>query len=203
MRCWPAWRRDEREPRTDISQVDLQLHGLRDALRRGLHQLRRQDRRANPRVRSRTDRRRAVLGCLPRGDRAVLFHAARALARADHAMSAAVVVLSAASSPPDFRQHLDAFLSLALYVLRNCRHDEAPNYESGGQEFESLRARQIRRKIKSLMRTAETDQHAPDLCPSHARKCSRTRLRCGASRPPGIFYTSMTIGTPIWVATGV
>jgi hypothetical protein len=27
-------RHDEREPRTDISQVELQLHGLRDALRR-------------------------------------------------------------------------------------------------------------------------------------------------------------------------
>ena len=30
---------------------------------------------------------RAVLGCLPRGDRAVLLHPARALARATHAMS--------------------------------------------------------------------------------------------------------------------
>src|SRR5262249_6056566 len=81
--------------------------------------------------------------------------------------------------------------------------DRAPDYESGGQEFESLRARQIRRKIKSLRGAAETDQTRTDLCPSHARKCSRTRLRCGASRPPGIFYTSMRIGTPIWVATGV
>jgi hypothetical protein len=43
----PAWRRDEREPRTDISQVELQLHGLRDAPRRGLHQLRREDRGAD------------------------------------------------------------------------------------------------------------------------------------------------------------
>ena len=34
----PASRHDEREPRTDISQVELQLHGLRDAPRRGLHQ---------------------------------------------------------------------------------------------------------------------------------------------------------------------
>ena len=29
----PAWRRHGREPRTDISQVELQLHGLRDAPR--------------------------------------------------------------------------------------------------------------------------------------------------------------------------
>src|SRR5215813_3245706 len=36
-------------------------------------------------------------GCLPRGDRAVLLHAARAPARADHAMSAAVAALSARS----------------------------------------------------------------------------------------------------------
>src|SRR5262249_14512948 len=35
---------------------------------------------------SRRDRRRAVLGRLPRGDRAVLLHPARALARAAHAM---------------------------------------------------------------------------------------------------------------------
>jgi len=42
------WRRDEREPRTDISQVQLQLHGLRDAPRRGVHQLRREDRGADP-----------------------------------------------------------------------------------------------------------------------------------------------------------
>ena len=34
-------------------------------------------------------RRRAVLGRLPRGDRTVLLHPARALARAAHAMSAA------------------------------------------------------------------------------------------------------------------
>src|SRR5262245_60763921 len=45
----PAWRRDERESRTDISQVELQLHGLRVAPRRGLHQLRREDRGADPR----------------------------------------------------------------------------------------------------------------------------------------------------------
>src|SRR5262249_61072883 len=80
----PAWRRDEREPRTDISQVELQLHGLRDAPRRGLHQLRREDRGADLRVRTQRARRRAVLGCLPRGDRAVLLHAVRALARAAH-----------------------------------------------------------------------------------------------------------------------
>ena len=42
----------EREPRTDISQVELQLHGLRDAPRRSLHQLRREDRSPDPRVRS-------------------------------------------------------------------------------------------------------------------------------------------------------
>jgi len=41
-------RHDEREPRTDISQVELQLHGLRAAPRRGLHQLRREDRGADP-----------------------------------------------------------------------------------------------------------------------------------------------------------
>ena len=34
---------------------------------------------------------RAVLGCLPRGDRAVLLHPARALARAPHAMEAVTV----------------------------------------------------------------------------------------------------------------
>jgi hypothetical protein len=37
-------RHDERETRTDISQVELQLHRLPDAPRRGLHQLRREDR---------------------------------------------------------------------------------------------------------------------------------------------------------------
>jgi hypothetical protein len=63
----------------NISQVELQLHGLRDAPRRGLHQLRREDR-GFQRARS-----RAVLGRLPRGDRALLLHAARALARAAHA----------------------------------------------------------------------------------------------------------------------
>jgi hypothetical protein len=42
-------RHSEREPRTDISQVELQLHGLRDAPRRSLHQLRREDRSADPR----------------------------------------------------------------------------------------------------------------------------------------------------------
>src|SRR5215470_20162085 len=78
----PAWRRDEREPRTDISQVELQLHGLRVAPRRGLHQLRREDRGADLRVRPQRARRRAVLGRLPRGDRAVLLHATRALAGA-------------------------------------------------------------------------------------------------------------------------
>src|SRR6516165_4960527 len=79
-------RYDKREPRTDISQVELQLHGLRDAPRRGLHQLRREDRGADPRVRPRRVRHRAVLGCLPRGDRVVLLHATRALARAASAL---------------------------------------------------------------------------------------------------------------------
>src|SRR4029453_19362619 len=83
-RCQLEWRlqrrRGERDPRTDISQVELQLHGLRDAPRRGLHQLRREDRGADPRVRSRRDRFRAVLGRLPGGDRAVLLHATRTLA---------------------------------------------------------------------------------------------------------------------------
>src|SRR5262249_48604524 len=83
VKCFPN---NERESRTDISQVELQLHGLRDASRRGLHQLRREDRGADPRVRLRRTRRRAVLGCLPRGDRAVLLHAARALARAASAL---------------------------------------------------------------------------------------------------------------------
>jgi hypothetical protein len=78
----PPWRRDEREPRTDISQVELQLHRLRDAPRRGLHQLRREDRHAHPPVRPARTRRCAVLGRLPRGDRALLLHTARALARA-------------------------------------------------------------------------------------------------------------------------
>ena len=41
-------RHDKREPWTDISQVELQLHGLRDATRRSLHQLRREDRGADP-----------------------------------------------------------------------------------------------------------------------------------------------------------
>src|SRR5205809_2028578 len=91
-------RHNEREPRTDISQVELQLHGLRDAPRRGLHQLRREDRGADPRVCPRRARRRAVLGRLPRGDRAIFLHPAGALARAAHAMSAAVAALSARSS---------------------------------------------------------------------------------------------------------
>jgi hypothetical protein len=38
-------------------------------------------------------------------------------------MSPAVAALSAAGSPPDFRQDLDAVLSLALDVLRDCRQD--------------------------------------------------------------------------------
>src|SRR5262249_37978747 len=80
---------DGEQDRTDISQVELQLHGLRDAPRRGLYHLRREDRGADPRVRSRRDRRRAMLGRLPRGDRVVLLYPARALARATHALSAA------------------------------------------------------------------------------------------------------------------
>src|SRR5215831_3142276 len=45
VKCFPN---NERESRTDISQVQLQLHGLRVASRRGLHQLRREDRGADP-----------------------------------------------------------------------------------------------------------------------------------------------------------
>src|SRR5262249_20058191 len=40
-------------------------------------------------------RRRAVLGCLPRGDRAVLLHAARALARAASAVAVSATVAAA------------------------------------------------------------------------------------------------------------
>src|SRR5215469_7373569 len=94
----PAWRRDEREPRTDISQVELQLHGLR-ATPWGLHQLRRKDRGADPRVRPQRARRRAVLGCLPRGNRAVLLHAARALARAASAVAVGPTVTAATPRP--------------------------------------------------------------------------------------------------------
>jgi len=46
----------------------------------------REDRGADPRVRRRRARRRAVLGCLPRGDRPLFLHAARALARAVSAL---------------------------------------------------------------------------------------------------------------------
>src|SRR5215813_12128097 len=46
-------RHSAREPRTGISQVELQLHGLRDAPRRRLHQLRREDHGADPRVQPR------------------------------------------------------------------------------------------------------------------------------------------------------
>ena len=55
-------RRDEQEPRTDISQFELQLHGLRDAPRQGLHQLRRKGRGAPPRVWPARTRGRTVLG---------------------------------------------------------------------------------------------------------------------------------------------
>jgi hypothetical protein len=44
------------EPRTDISQVELQLQGLRDTPRRSLYQPRREDRHAHsavPRARTR------------------------------------------------------------------------------------------------------------------------------------------------------
>jgi hypothetical protein len=87
---------DERDPPIDISRVELQLHGLRDAPRRGLHQLRREDRGADPRVRPRRARRGAVLRRLPRGDRTVLLHAARTLARATQATWA---VMSLAGTP--------------------------------------------------------------------------------------------------------
>src|SRR5262245_37599786 len=71
----------ERASRTDISQLELQLHWLRNAPRRGLHQLRRKGGGAHPRVWPARTRGRTVLGRLPRGDRTVLLHAARALAR--------------------------------------------------------------------------------------------------------------------------
>jgi len=38
-------------------------------------------------------------------------------------MSEALAALSVANSPPDFRQDLDALLSLALDVLRDSRQD--------------------------------------------------------------------------------
>jgi hypothetical protein len=79
-------RRHEREPRTDISQVELQLHGLRVAPRRSLHQVRREDRGAHPRVWPARTRGSPLLGRLPRGDRAVLLHTPRALARVSHVM---------------------------------------------------------------------------------------------------------------------
>jgi len=71
-------RRDGREP-SDISQVESQLHGLRDAPRRGLPKLRREDRGANPRVWPARTHGPPLLGRLPRGDRAILLRAARAL----------------------------------------------------------------------------------------------------------------------------
>ena len=46
---------------------------------------------------ARRTRRRAVLGCLPRGDRAVLLHAARALARAASAVAVGATVAAAIS----------------------------------------------------------------------------------------------------------
>src|SRR5262249_51298106 len=69
-----------------ISQADLHRRGLGVAPPRGLHQLRREDGGADPRVRLQRARRRAVLGCLPGGDRVVLLHATRALARAASAL---------------------------------------------------------------------------------------------------------------------
>src|SRR5262245_59814485 len=67
-------------------------------------------------VRPRRNRRRAVLGYLPRGDRAVLLHAARALARAASAVAVGATV--AAAMPPrcHWRRHWrDA---LALRAIR-------------------------------------------------------------------------------------
>src|SRR5262249_1079830 len=104
----PAWRRDEREPRADISQAELQLHGLRDAPRRSLHQLRREDRGADSRVRLQRAHRRAVLGCLPRGDRAVLLHATRALARAASALGMGRGLWPARRPLADLRLRTDA-----------------------------------------------------------------------------------------------
>src|SRR5262249_30944166 len=88
-----------KEPRTDISQVELQLHGLRDAPRRGLHQLRREARGVDPWAQPGRVRRRAVLRCLPRGDRAVLLHAARALARAASAVAVGATATAAMPRP--------------------------------------------------------------------------------------------------------
>src|SRR5262249_5776762 len=48
-----------------------------------------------PGARPRRPRRRAVLGCRPRGDRAVLLHAARALARAASAVAVSAAVAAA------------------------------------------------------------------------------------------------------------
>jgi hypothetical protein len=79
-------RHGEREPRTDISQVELQMHGLRDAPRWDLHQLRRKDGGADPRVRSRRDREPCSGAC--REAIELLLHSARALARAAHASAA-------------------------------------------------------------------------------------------------------------------
>src|SRR6516164_1766557 len=119
----PAWRRDEREPRTDISQVELQLHGLRDAPRRGLHQLRREDRGADPRVRPQRARHRAMLGCLPRSDRTVLLHAARALARAASAVAVGATV-TAVMPPHAVGEAASAFKS--RWALSNARARQAP-----------------------------------------------------------------------------
>src|SRR5215510_3841180 len=78
-----------------MSQAELHLHGLRVAPRRGLHHLRREDRGADPRVRPQRARRRAVLGRLPRGDRAVLLHATRALACAASVVAVGATVTAA------------------------------------------------------------------------------------------------------------
>ena len=92
---------DEREPRTDISQVELQLHGLRDATCWSLHQLCREGRGADLRIRPR--RRycgRAVFRRLPRGAPAVLLHAARALARATSVLGSGLPRRLAGWRPP-------------------------------------------------------------------------------------------------------
>src|SRR5262245_3300145 len=46
----------------------------------------------------------------------------------------------------------------------------APDYESGGQEFESLRARQSHCKVSVLREAAVSATTRPFLCPAHARK---------------------------------
>jgi hypothetical protein len=64
---------------------------LRDAPRRRLNQLRRESRGAHPRVWPRRNRGPPLLGRVPRGDRAVLLDATRALARVAYARKAVTI----------------------------------------------------------------------------------------------------------------